>query len=132
MTHRQPQLDRGKDSVHAAEFSRGRLTAPGSSDADMTRPGADAVRAHSFDLVGFDRARLLRDALLGLVLIPVSLVFILGGTSAAGWIVYGAPEPPYFLGGPPLPAVIYGVLVWPFIWGLTEQVTYNGYLVPRL
>jgi len=23
------------------------------------------------------------------------------------------------------------VLVFPFIWGLTEQMTYNGYLVPR-
>jgi membrane protease YdiL (CAAX protease family) len=31
-----------------------------------------------------------------------------------------------------LPAAIYGVLVFPFIWGLTEQMTYNGYLVPRL
>jgi membrane protease YdiL (CAAX protease family) len=23
------------------------------------------------------------------------------------------------------------VLVFPFVWGLTEQMTYNGYLVPR-
>jgi len=23
------------------------------------------------------------------------------------------------------------VLIWPFIWGLTEQMTYNGYLLPR-
>jgi membrane protease YdiL (CAAX protease family) len=23
------------------------------------------------------------------------------------------------------------VLVFPFLWGLTEQMTYNGYLVPR-
>jgi len=23
------------------------------------------------------------------------------------------------------------VLVWPFLWGLTEQMTYNGYLLPR-
>jgi hypothetical protein len=30
-----------------------------------------------------------------------------------------------------LPAALYGVLVWPFMWGLTEQLTYNGYLVPR-
>ena len=84
-----------------------------------------------FDLVGFERARLVRDALLGLALIPVSLVFILGGTSAAGWIVYGTLTPPYLLGGLPLPAALYGVLVFPFIWGLTEQMTYNGYLVSR-
>ncbi len=84
-----------------------------------------------FDLVGFERARLVRDALLGFALIPVSLVFILAGTSAAGWIVYGALRPPYLLGGLPLPAALYGVLVWPVIWGLTEQMTYNGFLVPR-
>jgi hypothetical protein len=84
-----------------------------------------------FDLVGFQRARLLRDTLLGFALIPVSLVFILGGTLAAGWLVYGTLTPPYLLGHLPLPAVLYGVLVWPFIWGLTEQMTYNGYLVPR-
>jgi membrane protease YdiL (CAAX protease family) len=30
-----------------------------------------------------------------------------------------------------LPAALYGVLVFPLIWGLTEQMTYNGYLVPR-
>ncbi|HEX2951351.1 MAG TPA: hypothetical protein VHV83_17540 [Armatimonadota bacterium] len=84
-----------------------------------------------FELVGFERRRLVRDVLLGFVLIPVSLIFILGGTYAAGGLVYGTLTPPYFLGGLPLPAALYGVLVWPFIWGLTEQMTYNGYLVSR-
>src|SRR5918911_1145471 len=83
------------------------------------------------DLVGFDRARLVRDALLGFALIPVSLVFILGGVYAAAGLLYGTLTPPYLLGGLPWPAVLYGVLVWPFIWGLTEQRTYNGYLIPR-
>jgi hypothetical protein len=41
------------------------------------------------DLVGLDRARLVRDLVLGFAIIPVSLVFIFAGTSAAGWIVYG-------------------------------------------
>jgi membrane protease YdiL (CAAX protease family) len=84
-----------------------------------------------FDLVGVERARIVRDTLLGFALIPVSLVIIFAGTYAAGWILYGAPRPPYFLGGLPLPAALYGVLVFPFIWGLTEQMTYNGYLLPR-
>jgi hypothetical protein len=84
-----------------------------------------------FDLVGFDRSRLVRDLLLGIVLIPASLVFIFGGVYAAGWIVYGTLTPPLVFGDLPLPAVLYGVLVWPFIWGLTEQMTYNGYLLPR-
>jgi hypothetical protein len=84
-----------------------------------------------FDLVGFERSRLVGDVLLGLALIPASLVFIFGGTYAAGWIVYGAVQQPYFLGGLPLWASLYGVLVFPFLWGLTEQMTYNGYLLPR-
>jgi membrane protease YdiL (CAAX protease family) len=83
------------------------------------------------DLVGFQRARLLRDLLLGLVLIPVSLAFILGGIYAASWLVYGTPSVPSIFGGLPMPAALYGVLVFPIIWGLTEQMTYNGYLLPR-
>lgn len=84
-----------------------------------------------FDLVGFERTRLVRDMLLGFALIPVSLVFIFGGVYAAGWVLYGTLSPPLLFGSLPLPAALYGVLVWPFIWGLTEQMTYNGYLAPR-
>ncbi len=84
-----------------------------------------------FDLVGFERARLVRDVFVGFALIPVSLAFILGGNYATGWLLYGTLTPAYFFGPLPLPAALYGVLVWPFIWGLTEQMTYNGYLVPR-
>jgi membrane protease YdiL (CAAX protease family) len=63
-------------------------------------------------------------------------VFALRGSptpwhDAIGWIVYGTLTPAYLFGQLPLPAALYGVLVWPFIWGLTEQMTYNGYLVPR-
>ena len=83
------------------------------------------------DLVGFERTRAIRDVLIGLALVPASLVFILGGIYATGWLLYGTLTPPYLFGRLPLPAAIYGVLVFPFIWGLTEQMTYNGYLVPR-
>jgi membrane protease YdiL (CAAX protease family) len=84
-----------------------------------------------FDLAGFKRTRLLRDVVLGLAIIPFSLVFIFGGVYAAGWLIYGTLTPPLLLGQLPLAASLYGVLVWPFIWGLTEQLTYNGYLLPR-
>ncbi len=85
-----------------------------------------------FDLVGWERARLGRDVLLGFAIVPAYLTFILGGVYAAGWVVYGTLTPPYLYGTLPLPAALYGVFVWPFIWGLTEQMTYNGYLLPRL
>ncbi|HEX6615415.1 MAG TPA: CPBP family glutamic-type intramembrane protease [Gemmatimonadales bacterium] len=83
------------------------------------------------DLAGFERSRLARDALLGVALVPVNLLFILGGVYAAGWLLYGSLTPPYFSGPLPWLAALYGVLVWPFIWGLAEQMTYNGYLVSR-
>ena len=83
------------------------------------------------DLVGFKRSNVLRDVLLGLVLIPACLVFIYAGTFIAGLVVYGRAAPPYFLGGLPVLATLYGVLIWPVIWGLVEQTTYNGYLLPR-
>jgi membrane protease YdiL (CAAX protease family) len=88
-------------------------------------------RIRPFDLIGFERARLGRDVLLGLALIPLSLLFIAAGTYPAGWFVYGTFEPPLLLGDLPLAASLYGVLVWPFVWGITEQMTYNGYLLPR-
>jgi membrane protease YdiL (CAAX protease family) len=83
------------------------------------------------DLVGVERARIGHDVLLGLALVPVSLAFILGGIYAAGSIVYATVTPPYLFAPLPLPAALYGVLVFPWVWGLTEQMTYNGYLVPR-
>ena len=50
---------------------------------------------------------------------------------AAVTTVYGTLRPPYLYETLPLPAALYGVLVWPFIWGFTEQMTYNSYLAPR-
>ena len=83
------------------------------------------------DLLGFERGRIGRDVLLGFALIPPYLAFILAGVYGAGWLLYGTLTPPYLFGALPLPAALYGVLVWPFIWGVTEQMTYNGYLVSR-
>ena len=84
-----------------------------------------------FDLIGFERRRLGRGVLLGIAIIPIALVLILAGTAAGGWIVYRANTPPLLLGNLPLPATLYALLVWPLIWGFAEQMTYNGYLVPR-
>jgi uncharacterized protein len=93
----------------------------------LTRP--EGIRL--FDLAGFERTRLVRDLLLGVALIPVSLAFILGGVHGAGWLLYGTLKPPLLFSSLPVPAALYGVLVWPLFWGLTEQMTYNGYLLPR-
>jgi hypothetical protein len=83
------------------------------------------------DLIGFERARLGRDVLLGLMLILPSLAFILAGIASVSWLVYGEVQPPALTAPLPLPAALYAVLVFPLLWGFTEQMTYNGYLAPR-
>lgn len=84
------------------------------------------------DLIGFDRRRLGRDVLLGLLLIPACLLFIFGGTALSGLLVYARVSGPQF--GEPLPliAALYSLTVWPLLWGFTEQMSYNGYAVPRI
>lgn len=83
------------------------------------------------DLAGFERGRLLRDVLLGLALVPACLIFIFGGIAISSFLIYGGVGLPQF--GEPLPLVpaLYALLIWPLIWGLTEQMTYSGYLLPR-
>ena len=83
------------------------------------------------DLIGLARTRVRHDVLLGIILIVPSLVIIFASTYTAGWLIYGAPSQPYSFGALPLPAALYGALIWPLIWGLAEQMTYNGYLLPR-
>jgi hypothetical protein len=83
------------------------------------------------DLIGFDRRRLGRDFLLGLALIAPSLLVILFGNFAASLLVYGSADMPRVFAPLPLPATLYAVLVFPLVWGIVEQSTYNGYLAPR-
>jgi uncharacterized protein len=81
--------------------------------------------------LSFDRSRWRGDVLVGLCLIPVSLLLIFAGISGSSHLVFGTWQPPALFQRLPLAPAIYGVLVFPAIWGLTEQMTYNGYLVPR-
>lgn len=84
------------------------------------------------DLFGFDRRRWKRHVLLGLALIPLSLFIILGGNFASSWPVYGNFDAPDILTPLRLWGALYAVLVLPLVWGITEQTTYNGYILPRL
>ena len=83
-------------------------------------------------LLSFDRSRWRGDVLLGLCLIPLCLLFILAGIRGSSYLVFGMWEPPGLWQPLPLAAAIYGVLVFSALWGLTEEMTYNGYLAPRI
>lgn len=83
------------------------------------------------DLIGFDRKRLGSDVLFGLALIPPSLLFILGGNFGSHLLVYGNLDMPRIFEPLPLLPTLYAVLIFPLVWGITEQTTYNGYVLPR-
>ncbi len=84
-----------------------------------------------FDLMSFDRSRWGRDVLLGLALIPARLAFIYFGIWSSSELIFGTSAPPALFRPLPLIPAIYAVLVFPAIWGITEEMTYNGYVLPR-
>ncbi len=83
------------------------------------------------DLLGVDRAGLGRDLLLGLGLFAVAMPLAVLGQVVCGILLYGG-APPSALGVTPMWAAWYGVLIFPIIWGVTEELTYRGYALPRL
>jgi len=47
--------------------------------------------------------------------------------------IYSAPSlGPIPIGPLPLVGALYSFLIWPVIWAITEEVTYLGYVLPRL
>jgi uncharacterized protein len=89
------------------------------------------------DLIAFSKDRLKKDIPLGLgIFIVVFPVTVFGGGMLAQWIAYGSLHPVLpeatFIRSLPLLGVLYSrILFWP-IWSVTEELTYNGYSLPRL
>ena len=89
------------------------------------------------DLIGLDLKKLKTEIPLGvglfLLIFPVT---IFGGGMLAQLIVYGKinPEFPEYTFTHMLPplALLYARIIWWPIWSATEEMTYNGYALPRL
>lgn len=85
------------------------------------------------DLIGTDRSRLRRDVLLGAGLSFLYIVVGVIGGVLVTLALYGTPQPPRTLmGGLPVWATLYSLLIWPIPWGIVEEMTYQGYALPRL
>jgi membrane protease YdiL (CAAX protease family) len=92
---------------------------------------------HLKDLIGFDIKRLKTEIPLGLGLfLLIFPVTIFGGGMLAQWIAYGKLNPEFpeftFMHALPLLPLLYARILWWPIWSATEEMTYNGYVLPRL
>jgi len=90
-----------------------------------------------WDLVGFEKKRIWRDLLTGLGIFSVVFPLVMsGGAMLSGLALFGSIQPalPPEIMSKSLPfwAAVYARLVWWVIWSFTEELTYNGYILPRL
>jgi len=89
------------------------------------------------DLIGRVRLRWGRDLWLAAGIFCLAFPFFIPGARVATWLSYGGGQPPLFPGllvARVLPrwAVVYTFAVWLLIWSPTEEMTYQGYVLPRL
>jgi hypothetical protein len=89
------------------------------------------------DLIGFDAKRIKTEIPLGfglfLIIFPLT---IFGGGMLAQLIAYGKLNPVFpeytFVHTLPMLALLYARTLWWPVWSATEEMTYNGYALPRL
>lgn len=92
---------------------------------------------HLLDLIGIVKSKLKSEILLGLGLfVAIFPVTIFGGGLLAQLIIYGKLNPEFpeytFMRALPFLALLYARILWWPIWSATEEMTYNGYALPRL
>jgi uncharacterized protein len=85
------------------------------------------------DLISIERSKLWHVMLLG---VGLSLLYVvvraIGGVGAT-LALYSTPQPPRAIrGGLPVWGTLYSLLIWPMLSGITEEITYQGYALPRL
>ena len=90
-----------------------------------------------FSLVSFDKRKLKKDILIGVVIFLVVFpITVFGGSMLAGFLAYGKLQPDLPEGALtrflPLWGVLYSRLIWWPIWSFTEELTLQGYALPRL
>ena len=89
------------------------------------------------DLVGFMKSKLKTDILLGLgIFIIIFPITMFGGGMLSMLIAYGSLSPAFpeftYTRVLPLLAVLYSRIIWWPVWSFTEELTYDGYALPRL
>jgi uncharacterized protein len=85
------------------------------------------------DILGFQSKRIGRDVLLGLAYVVLLIPAVITGNMLTQWLYPGG-SPPQITVTSSLPtrAVIYSIVIWPVVWAFTEELTYLGFIFPRL
>lgn len=60
--------------------------------------------------------------------LPMSMA----GMSLSSYLLFDTFIPQQVMGGIPLWGAVYSVTLWPILWAVAEQVTYQGYALPRI
>ena len=63
-----------------------------------------------------------------ILFLPMSVV----GMSVSSLLFFGTPVPQQTMGGLPMWGAIYSITLWPMLWAISEQITYQGYALPRI
>lgn len=76
-------------------------------------------------LIDFNRKLFWKDLSVALPLLILFLMLGFGGGTLAGLLIYGG-APPAPMGGIPLWGTLFSILIWPLVWGITEQFDLSG------
>jgi len=85
-------------------------------------------------LIGFDKSMFRKDLVSSFWIIPVSILLMVGATMGSSILLYGdnAPSGLMSLSSLPVWAMILSLIFHPLINAFVEEMTYNGYVFPRL
>lgn len=89
------------------------------------------------DLIGPIRLRRGGDILRGIGCYVLAFPFFIAAGPLSSWLVYGSVLPQVnpadvYARSLPLWGIVYSLSVWWMIWSPTEELTYQGYALPRL
>ena len=85
-------------------------------------------------LIGFEKSFFRKDIVASLWMIPVSMILAVGATMGLGALFYNLQTPSGLMSLSTLPiwAMVITIVFHPLINAFVEQMTYNGYVFPRL
>jgi hypothetical protein len=84
------------------------------------------------DLVNIKAQSVVKTLLTSIGYILLFLPMSVAGMSISSLLLFGTPIPQQIMGELPMWGAVYSVTFWPILWAISEQVTYQGYALPRI